>query len=153
MSLLHHMKITSKFLILGLIALVMVAIPSALYFQRAAADIGDAQRELRGAPPLLAMNKVIQYSQVHRGMSASMLSGNTALEARRPALRDKLNAAMTELDAQLKTSDAPAALQTRWADIRRTWVELEQGVASRSLDTPKRHRPTHRHDHPAIAAK
>jgi len=131
------MKLTSKFLILGLIALVMVAIPSALYFQRAVAEIDDAQRELRGTPTLLAINKVIQYSQVHRGMSASMLSGNEALAARRPALRDKLNAAMNDLDTQLRASDAPAALQNRWADIRRSWVELEQGVASRSLDTPK----------------
>jgi methyl-accepting chemotaxis protein len=137
MSLLHHMKLTSKFLILGLIALVMVAIPSALYFQRAMAEVSDARHELRGAPALLAINKVIQYSQVHRGMSASMLSGNAALEARRPALRDKLNAAMTEFETQLKASAAPAALQARWADLRNIWTELEKGVASRSLDTPK----------------
>ncbi len=137
MSLLHNIKLTSKFLILGLIALIMVAIPSVLYFQRAMAEVNDARHELRGAPTLLAINKVIQYSQVHRGMSASMLSGNAALEARRPALRDKLNAAMTEFEAQLKNSDAPATLQTRWADLRNTWVELEKGVAGRTLDTPK----------------
>lgn len=94
MSLLHHMKLSRKFLTLGLIALVMVAIPSALYFQRAVTEISNSQRELRGTQPLLTINKVIQYSQVHRGMSASMLSGNVALEARRPALRDKLNAAV-----------------------------------------------------------
>ncbi len=137
MPLLHHMRLAHKFMILGLIALVMVAIPSVLYFQRAMDEISDTQLELRGAQPLLAINKVIQYSQVHRGMSASMLSGNEALAARRPPLRDKLNAAMTELEAQLKASDAPTALQTRWADIRKTWVELEQGVGSRALDTPQ----------------
>jgi methyl-accepting chemotaxis protein len=137
MSLLHRMKLTHKFLILGLIALVMVAIPSVLYFQRAMDEVSDAQHELRGAAPMLAINKVIQYSQVHRGMSASMLSGNEALAARRPALRDKLNAAITEFELQLKLSNTPAALQTRWSDIHRTWVELEQGVASRSLDTPQ----------------
>ena len=137
MPLLHRMKLGQKFLILGLIALVMVLIPSLLYFQRAMTDIADTQRALRGTQPLLAINKVIQYSQVHRGMSASMLSGNAALEARRPALRDKLNAAMAELQTQLQSSQTPPALQTRWADIQRTWIELEQGVASRSLDTPK----------------
>ncbi len=137
MPLMHRMKLSSKFLILGLIALVMVAIPSGLYFKRAISEIGIAQRELRGTQPLLAINKVIQYSQVHRGMSASMLSGNTALEARRPALRDKLNTAMTELEVQLKASDTPPALQSRWNELRQTWVALEQGVANRSLDTPK----------------
>ena len=82
MPLLHHIKLTSKFVILGLIALVMVVIPSALYFQRTLADVSAARLELRGAQPLLAINKVIQYSQVHRGMSASMLSRNEALAAR-----------------------------------------------------------------------
>lgn len=137
MAILHHMKLTTKFLILGLIALFIVLIPSALYFQRAMIEIRVAQHELSGTQPLLAINKVIQYSQVHRGMSASMLSGNNALEARRPALRDKLTAAMNELEVQLKASNTPAPLQTRWADLRRSWVELEQGVANRSLDTPK----------------
>ncbi len=137
MPLLHRLQLGQKFLILGLIALVMVLIPSTLYFQRSIAEIGDAQRELRGTTPLLALNKVIQYSQVHRGMSASMLSGNAALEARRPPLRDKLNAAMNELETQLKASGTAAALQTRWADLRRNWVELEQGVASKALDTPQ----------------
>nr|WP_319564062.1 methyl-accepting chemotaxis protein [uncultured Rhodoferax sp.] len=137
MAILHHMKLTTKFLILGLIALFIVLIPSALYFQRAMIEIRVAQHELSGTQPLLAINKVIQYSQVHRGMSASMLSGNNALEARRPALRDKLTAAMNELEVQLKASNTPAPLQTRWADLRRSWVKLEQGVASRSLDTPQ----------------
>ncbi|MDD5480448.1 methyl-accepting chemotaxis protein [Rhodoferax sp.] len=137
MTTLHHMKLSTKFLLLGLIALILVVVPSALYFQRAMADISFAQRELVGTQPLLAINKVIQYSQVHRGMSASMLSGNATLEARRPALRDKLNAAMNELENQLKASNTSPALQTRWSELRRTWVELEQGVASKTLDTPK----------------
>ena len=56
MRLLHRMKLAHKFLILGVVFLVMVAVPMGLYFKG----------------PLVALHKVIQFSQTHRGMSASM---------------------------------------------------------------------------------
>lgn len=130
---LQHMKLAQKFLILGLIALVMVIVPNVLYFSRTLQEIDDAKRELRGAEPVIALQKVIQFSQVHRGMSASMLSGNAALEARRPALRDKLNAAVAEVDSKFAAAHVPPPLVTRWADLKKRWVEIEQGVASKSL--------------------
>ncbi|GAB4214803.1 MAG: hypothetical protein Fur007_11690 [Rhodoferax sp.] len=137
MAVLHHMRLAHKFLILGLIALVMALVPAGLYFGRALDDLGHAKTEIAGTEPMLAINEVIRYSQIHRGMSASMLSGNAALEARRPGVRDKLNAAMSILDAKLQAAQAPADLQTHWTDIKKTWVELEQAVASKAIDTPQ----------------
>jgi methyl-accepting chemotaxis protein len=137
MRLIHHMKLAHKFLILGLVFLILVAVPTSLYFKRSFADIAVARRELQGTGPLVALNKVIQFSQTHRGMSASMLSGNAALEARRPALRDKLNAAMAALDAEFSTAQVSTPLQTRWSELKTRWTALEQGVASKTLTTPQ----------------
>jgi len=136
MPVLHQMKLAHKFLILGLIALVMVIIPTALYFKRSLADIAIAQRELLGTGSLVALNKVIQLSQTHRGMSASMLSGNKTLEERRPALRDKLNAAIGVVDAEFKAAAVSSGLQSRWSELKQRWTSLEQGVASKTLTTP-----------------
>ena len=133
MPLLHHMKLAHKFLILGLVALIMIAIPTGMYFQRSLADIRVAQRELQGTAPLVALNKVIQYSQTHRGMSAGMLSGNEALAARRPALRDKLNAAISTLEGEFTTAEVSPGLQTHWTDLKAQWTTLEQNVANRSV--------------------
>ncbi|WP_180125226.1 methyl-accepting chemotaxis protein [Rhodoferax sp. BLA1] len=133
MPLLQHMKLAHKFLILGLVALVMVAIPTGLYFKRSFSDIQVAQRELLGTGPLVALNKVIQLSQTHRGMSASMLNGNEELAARRPALRDKLNAAISAMEGEFTTAGVSPALQKRWAELKQGWTTLEQSVAGRSI--------------------
>ena len=133
MSVLHRMNLAHKFLVLGLIALLMLALPSGLYFKRSFTDIGAAQREVRGGGSLVVLNKVIQLTQSHRGMSAGMLSGNEALAARRPAMRDGVLKAMDAVDLEFKQAQASSRLQTHWSELRQRWATLEQGVASRQL--------------------
>ena len=53
-----------------------------------------------GAGPLMALNKVIQLTQSHRGLLAGMLSGNEGLAARRPAMRDAVGKAAQALDTE-----------------------------------------------------
>ena len=94
MPLLHRMNLTQKFVILGLIAAVMVLIPSVVYFNRAMIVVNTSELEMRGTGPVMAVNKVVQLTQSHRGMSAGMLNGNEALAGRRPAMRDAVVKAM-----------------------------------------------------------
>jgi hypothetical protein len=126
----HRLNLSHKFLGLGMVALFMLVLPATLYFKGAVADIASAQREARGEPPLVALNKVIQLTQVHRGMSAAMLSGNTALEARRPALRDSVVKAMAALEDALKLANTSERLQAQWAQTKQRWAAVDQGVAT-----------------------
>ncbi|MCF8169212.1 MAG: HAMP domain-containing protein [Rhodoferax sp.] len=135
MSLLHQMNLSRKFIALGLIALLLVLLPSALYFKRSQSDIEAAKRAVTGAGSLVVLNKVIQLTQAHRGLSAGMLGGNEALAARRPELRDRLVKAMDALDAEIKLAGSSSAIQSHWADLRQRWMTLEQGVSSRQLKT------------------
>lgn len=137
MSLLHRLNLSQKFAGLGIVALIMLALPAGLYFKGAITEIKSAQREARGAPPLVALNKVIQLTQVHRGVSAAMLSGNTALEARRPAMRDSVSKAMSAVDDALKQANTSERLQKQWAEAKQRWVAVEQGLSSRQLKTPE----------------
>eukprot|EP01041_Mallomonas_annulata_P020351 gene20351-40090_t len=73
---------------LGLLALLMATLPTVLYVQRSLADVAQAQRQAQGTAPVIALQKVVQLMQQHRGTSAGMLSGNETLAARRPAVRD-----------------------------------------------------------------
>ena len=133
MSLLHRLNLSHKFLVLGLIALVMVALPTGLYFNRTMSDIGAVQREVAGSASLVALNKVIQLTQTHRGMSAGMLNGNEALAGRRPALRDSLVKAMDAAEAEFKQAQVSPRIQSHWSELRQRWVTLEQSVAQRQL--------------------
>ncbi|MBP7412881.1 MAG: hypothetical protein KAX68_06380 [Giesbergeria sp.] len=104
MSLLHRLSLFQKFIILGLIGLSMSALPTFLYVSTSLNDIASARREVTGAAPLFALNKLVQLMQVHRGLSASMLSGNAELGARRPAVRDAIGKALDEVDTRLKAA-------------------------------------------------
>ena len=134
MSMLQHMKLAHKFLILGLVTMVMVVVPSGMYFKRSLADTLFIQRELQSTGSLVALNKLIQYSQTMRGLSTGMLNGNETLTARRPAMRDKLNAAIQTLDGELARAQASANLQKHWDDLKQRWTALDTQVVNRAIN-------------------
>lgn len=137
MAVLHHIRLVYKFLILGGIALVLALVPMALYFAQTQHLINEARSEVDGIPSVLAVLKVIQYSQIHRGMSAAMLSGNQALEARRPAVRDQVNQAIEGVDRAFAQSMPLGDIVQRWGSMKQTWLSLEQSVANKSIDMPE----------------
>ena len=142
MSLLDRLSLSRKFLVLGLIALVMAAIPTFLHVSRSLAEIRTAQLEVRGMQPLMAVQSVVQYMQQHRGLSSGMLSGNATMKERRPAVKDKVDRAIAAVQEQLRRSGASAAVQEQWTQRQQRWQALEQAVASGQLvaaDSTRQH--------------
>ena len=137
MSLLHRLSLSQKFLILGLIALLMIIVPSGLYFQKSMSEVAFAHRMGDATGAVTALNNTVQFTQTHRGMSAAMLNGNQELEARRPAMRDKVNTALTTLEAELKEAKASPKVMSMMGDVKQRWAALEQGVASKQLKSPE----------------
>ena len=133
MSLLHRMNLAQKFLVLGGVAAVMVLLPSVVYFQRAMAVVSTAELEMRGTRPVMALNKVVQLTQTHRGMSAGMLNGNEALAARRPAMRDAVVKAMDTAEKEFTQAEVTSGLKAHWAQVRQAWMALEPKVADKSI--------------------
>ena len=138
MPLLDRLSLLQKFLILGTVGLLMSLLPTWLYVHDALGNIAKARQEAQGAAPLLALNKVVQQMQIHRGISVGMLRGDAALTAARPPVRDALNQAIAAVDAQLAAVPAtPAAQLAAWSQARQTWTALEQAVAARQLQVPQ----------------
>ena len=84
--LLNRLRFPVKFVLLGLIALLVVG---ALLVQLALSlreSIAYAEKELDASERLPRVLKVIQLLQQHRGLSSGVLSGN---EAMRPLLQKK----------------------------------------------------------------
>ena len=133
MSVLHRLNLSHKFLILGALALALVAVPTTVYIHRALAEISVAQLEVSGTAPAIAVQKAVQLTQQHRGVSAGMLANNEALAARRPAVREAVNKAMDAVDISLKAQSGSPALISSWAEHRQRWSALEQAVAARQL--------------------
>ena len=142
MSLLHRLSLAQKFLIQGFVAFVMVAIPTGLYMRLALEDVAQAKRQVQGGKVVSEINRVVQYSQTHRGLSASALSGNEKLAQRRPAMAQSLAQAIDKVDQELKAAKAPQQIAALWTERRQEWVALEQGVASKQIpaaESTRRH--------------
>jgi methyl-accepting chemotaxis protein len=134
---LHRLRLSHKLSILGLIALVMTAIPLALYVSDVVGELRQARKEAQGMPSLMAVNAAVQRLQVHRGTSAAMLGGDSTMAARRPAIADGVNQSLSQAQAALREADAPTALQQQMQQWTQTWQTLEKAVGSRSITPPQ----------------
>ena len=110
MSLLHRLSLPQKFIILGLVALLMAVLPTVLLFQRSFDEIDVALREDEGTAPAIALQRVLQLTQHHRGIAAGPLGGNEALATLRPQERDEVAQAIAAVDASLATAHASATI-------------------------------------------
>ncbi len=135
MSTIQRLHLSHKFMILGLLALLMAVIPTALYVNNALTMMAKSRQEAEGTAPVIALQKVVQLMQQHRGLSAGMLSGNDTLAARRPGVATALTQAMLVVDGHLADGGATAAAASNWGDLKKRWTELEQAVVSRQLKT------------------
>ncbi|MDT8989641.1 methyl-accepting chemotaxis protein [Curvibacter sp. APW13] len=133
MPLLHRLSLASKFLILGVISLVMLALPTTLYLQNSLSEVRTAQREASAREAVASLNNVVRFAQIHRGLSAGALGGNETLAQRRPAARDSVNKHMDALEAEFKRIGVSAPTMAAWDEIRKAWVVVEKGVDSKEL--------------------
>lgn len=138
MPLLHRMSLSTKFLVLGTIALVTLALPTTLYLQRTAADVRIAQRPVDGVSAIIALQKVIQSIQNHRGLVAGVLGKGQPLSAsdkddgfapRLAAAREAGGKAIAALDAQLAAVLASEKIVADWSGRRRQWTALQADIA------------------------
>ncbi len=131
MQLLDRLRLSHKFLILGGIALVMMALPAGLYLHGRVDQMQALSAQARAMPALQQLGQAVRLAQTHRGLSAALLGGDTQLAARRPAVRDALDQALQAAGARL---DGVAPGQAaEFARLRQDWQALQQGVAERAV--------------------
>ena len=137
MHILHRLNLAQKFLILGLIFLLMVLLPAGLYFSRSFTEMEASLLEVRASSSVVALNKVVQLTQTHRGLSAGALNGNQVLAGRRAGVRDQVVQAMAAFDREIKAAGASQKILTPWADLQQRWTALEQMVSSGQIKAPE----------------
>jgi methyl-accepting chemotaxis protein len=82
---------------------------------------------------VIALQRVVQMTQQHRGIASGMLGGNEALAAKWPKTRDALWRAVEALDASLKSADVSPAVASRWTARKERLAGLEQAIADFGL--------------------
>ena len=114
-ALMNRLRYNSKFLLLGSAVAVVMLVLLYSVFTNLSRDIETARNELSGVQMLKPMNRMVQYIQQHRGLSAGVLGGNEAMKDKRGAKEKEVQEAQAATEAAL---NANLRQMPAWQKIR-----------------------------------
>ncbi len=135
-SLLRDLKLSHKFTLIALLALLMLAIPASMVIRSELDLLSFAKQELSGIDPARDSLRLIQLTQQHRGLSASALAGNTAAAGQRQAKQLEVAAALSKARASAATL-GDTKLDAAFAQMDKEWGSLSGEVANQGIAAPQ----------------
>ena len=129
---LDRLTVARRFVLVGTLALLLVAGPTALFVRQSLNQVVDLDRQAQGIGPAQALLQLVQLTQQHRGLSALALAGHADAVPRRQAKADEVDQAAQRLQQAL--SAQPVALPTWqvWRQAHADWETLRDlGAAGR----------------------
>lgn len=128
-ALLNKFKLSQKFVLLGLMVIVLFGIPTYLFVAGLNESIDFANRERTGAEYFKPVMSLLKNTQQHRGLSGLVLNGaveeKPKLEAKRQDV-DKAVAAIDEMDRRYPELD----LSKQWQVVKSGWQGVKSDVAN-----------------------
>jgi len=140
-TLLEQMTLTKKFLLLGLIGLVLAGLPSFLYVREASKTLDAYVGEETGIGPVRAVLKTVQFTQQHRGLSALFLGGVAEVADKRSTKEAETEASFKQVDA-LVSALGDGEVAAAWAGAKRDWATLHANVSGKRI-TPQQSNADH----------
>lgn len=136
-GIMNRLRYTQKFLLIGVLLMLAISVLVNNLYTALNADINTARAELVGIKTIAPAQRVVQYMQQHRGMSAGVLSGNEAMKEGRAAKQKEVETALRATEAVM-----PAALTSGklWKSIIDEWKQVaEEGLSWTSTENFARH--------------
>lgn len=134
-SLFSQMLLWQKFLILGLLAIILVAFPFSLYYTQTKKGIEVAEHEAQGITPSVTILKLVQLTQRHRGLSTLFLTNAEDVAARLGGIEKDMEQTIADMDKLVKQGIKDEAISGKWVGIVQAWQTLKPKVAAKQLDS------------------
>ena len=134
-SFIRNLRFAHKFLLISVIALLMLAVPTAIFVRVNLENIQTAQREVGGLGPIQDLMRLTQLSQQHRGLSAVVLTGNEAQSATRQSKEAEVTQALAKAQASVGALGV-SALDAAVGKIATDWKALASAVAGKGIKGP-----------------
>jgi len=131
--LLERLNVSTRIALLGALALALCVIPATLHLRSTWQTLHRAEREAQGIAPAMALLKVVQLTQQHRGLTALSLGGQAALETQRAAKQQEVDAAVGAMSVIAQAQFSEPGLKAAWNQSAQGWVRLRDQVAAHSL--------------------
>ncbi len=137
MKALDRLSLPGKFILLGLLALTLIAVPTALYILGTLAHDRQATQEARGLQPVQELLQLIRLTQQHRGLSAAVLGGDRTLLEARQRKQAEVERAFEQTAGVFDESQASPAIADTLRQAHRQWRTLVTQVELMALDGPQ----------------
>jgi methyl-accepting chemotaxis protein len=128
---LNRLRLPQKFLLLGVIGLLMTIIPATLYLHETNKAMRSYDAGKTGLPAVATVLKAVQLMQQHRGLSAVLLNGGN-VDDRRQAKQAEVDKAMQDA-ATVVAQTQDAELQKLWEAIKPDWENLRSAVSGKTI--------------------
>ena len=136
-ALMNRLRYKSKFMLLGAVVSVVIAVLLFTVYGSMSRDIAMADNELAGLQMLKPANRLVQVMQQHRGLSSGVLNGNEAMKEKRAAKEKEVVDAFAAAEATLSPKLREAA---NWKAVRQDWEAIRtQGLTWAPAENLKRH--------------
>jgi len=139
-ALMNRLDITRKFVLLGLMSLVAIAVVVYSLFASLDQDISFSQRELQGLALVKTFPRVVQLLQEHRGLSAGLLGGDETMRDSRAGTEKNAAEALDEMLGKpffgKTTSESLQHIRADWERLRKdglNWTASENFAAHTRL--------------------
>lgn len=130
MGFFQRIQVGQRFALVGIVAIVLMLVPTLMFISYAKQNIQVAQRELRGIEPIRAVKKVIQLSQQHRGLSSLALSGDADAQASNKAKQAELDKAYAVVSGYIAAGLDDPQISPLWKKIQGNWNQFLNQMGS-----------------------
>ena len=139
MKALDRLSLPGKFMLLGLLALTLIAAPAALYLLGALEQGRQATQEAQGMQPVRELLQVIRLTQQHRELSSAVQAGERTLWEARQSKQTEVEGAFEQTERALREGQATAEILETWQQVRRQWRELAGQASIDGTESMVRH--------------
>lgn len=129
---LRRIALWKKFASLGLLCLVVVALPTALYWSQVDKALVFVTKERQGLPQAHLMLKIIQCTQQHRALSAYFLAGADTPTKERRAKAEELESAIFAYEVYFD-KHPNLELREEFSRLVDAWHALHSKVSQKKL--------------------
>lgn len=138
LSSMSRLKVRTRFMFLGAMALLLAAVPSAMYLFSSYRITQGSQLEVRAVAPNRALISLISLLQRHRGLTVLVDAGHGDMRSTRDATSQAIDAGFKNLSAVLgRTFDQTDLVKSLRAE-EQDWHALQRSIADRELGMPQR---------------
>ncbi|WP_293994350.1 methyl-accepting chemotaxis protein [Sphaerotilus sp.] len=133
----RNLRLSRKFALLGVVAAGMVLLPLSYCVRSVEQSVDRTRAELRGIEPSRGLLRMVQLTQQHRGLSATVLGGKPDLDAQRRTRQTDVDQAGETFNGLLRTLGDQPRLRADWERVAGEWQALAKDVAARQVSGPQ----------------